>query len=598
MERDDCVFRTTYTSRIEGNPIDSPLKITHFWDGHCASCKACEARGPWRIAFRSNHLNKCPVRHIMAILHFGFLPPYKSEPPKFHFQNSSSLDRAPVKTAQELEKMRKEGVLVPTAHSDHVSPLGAVIKPSDVDDTLQQLIELGGDPSQLDLHDIDALNAFIEEEYGGAIDAIPVRVVFDLSRAHNDHLMDWDFTFVDLEAVIDVIIGGGPFLFKWDYRRCFHSIVVHPLARKYVACEISGQHYEAWRVIFGTKVGPAVACMLTGFSRDIMRHATALPRPDIEGRILLRKVGPPRSISTYVDDNMGGAKTKEEADIELKDAAATVEALGWSLPEDHIDLPACEQTFRGTLFDTRRRLMRTPVPKLRRTLRKIVRLRQSGAMVKDVRSLTGSLNWLSNTQEEGRIHTHGLYAENRPWARPTQHIGHLSQAAQAELGWWEERIERGIDGDMTLWTTYWTNSQPMRYRVYSDAAGDHGFGAIVVPPVGAATAVIGCWSAVGRPQSSTWKELVPIYLALLQIAPSCVPGQLVILTTDSQAAAFQINKQYTSAESFPIVAAIITVAAKYKIHVVADWAPRDTISLLDALSKLELIVPKAGWPVA
>jgi hypothetical protein len=86
--------------------------------------------------------------------------------------------------------------------------------------------------------------------------------------------------------------------------------------------------------------------------------------------------------------------------------------------------------------------------------------------------------------------------------------------------------------------------------------------------------------------SSSWKEYVPVLLALDRLAASLSPGSVVVITTDNQGNAFAINKGKTNPANRPVFEAILTTAFHHRIYVLADWIPREYNVLCDNLSKL------------
>jgi hypothetical protein len=154
----------------------------------------------------------------------------------------------------------------------------------------------------------------------------------------------------------------------------------------------------------------------------------------------------------------------------------------------------------------------------------------------------------------------------------------LGEAALADLHWWATFIQEAADHP--FWVPFWTHSTPHHCRVFSDASGEVGFGLAFGNQV-----FQGLWSAEALPQSSGYKELIPVLLAVQRLGPEA-SGKIVVITTDNLGNVFAINKGICkSAESQTVLAAIMELAAEKQIYLIADWCPRETNEFMDTVSK-------------
>jgi hypothetical protein len=130
-------------------------------------------------------------------------------------------------------------------------------------------------------------------------------------------------------------------------------------------------------------------------------------------------------------------------------------------------------------------------------------------------------------------------------------------------------------------------------RIFSDAAGELGFGAVMGPRV-----VVGTWASANAVAelSSGWKELVPVLLMLKLSAPALPSGSLVVVTTDNQGNAFSINNATAASDDcFELLRLILEIAAGHTLRAIGDWVPRDFNVLPDLLSRL-CPLPGTGQP--
>lgn len=493
--------------------------------------------------------------------------------------------------------MLQAGVVVQVEHSRHVSALGVTHKPSAMDELAAVLHERRDHSLDhlLDGHDLDELNSRIKEKYGEQVPVVKARVTWDLSTQVNPCMVDLPYSTPDLDAVLPTITeaGSDPYLFKWDFKRCFHDIPLHPQVQQYICCEYQGRFLQATRAIFGGKVHPFVANTLTGETQLISKvaavHPTTArfyPSPD------------PFSTSLWVDDNLGGGRDRQQALSRLHTVVAVASKLGWSIPQDHIDGPDRPMVFRGILFDPQAMTLSIPPAKLRRLHSSIKALLSTkhAPLARELRSLAGKCQWAASVMLAGRMHCQTLYDTIPHWQNNNSRV-HIqdNQPLIDDLWWWYHTVDLATALNQKVWTSFWAAAPPTRCSVVSDAAdAAHGFAAIID-----GTAFVGKWDPeVVEGKSSAWRELIPILLAVHLRAPKMAPGSTLLIVSDNSAVAYALNKGSSPTPDIrDLLCAIVQCAADYHIHLVADWSPRQDIALLDGLSKLDKIVPRQQWPV-
>jgi hypothetical protein len=154
----------------------------------------------------------------------------------------------------------------------------------------------------------------------------------------------------------------------------------------------------------------------------------------------------------------------------------------------------------------------------------------------------------------------------------------LDDEAMAALQWWDAFIDRAVHHP--LWVPFWSHSTPVHCSIFSDASGEVGFGLSVEDKV-----YQGLWQPAALPQSSGYKELIPVLLALQQLGPRA-SGKIVVVTTDNLSNVLAINKGICrSPESQTVLAAIMDLAAARQIYLVADWCNRERNEYMDKVSK-------------
>lgn len=584
-----------YSRNLLGPPVRSPLNPAVWWEGHQLHCSECRFRGPWEHARLHNEENLCYISSILAWLHNGWVPPFESLPPHFKEQNRPSLNKARLSARSELRKMQQEQVIYTVPKSDYVSALGVAVKSSALDELARQLHAWGDTELDhlLDGHDIDALNEALTKKYHDKVELIKARITWDLSTHVNPCLFDLPFSSPDLDSVLPTIMSAGdqPWLFKWDFKRCFHSIPLHPLTHQYFCCEHEGQLLQASRAIFGGKPHPYVANILTGETRRITQVAQVDPSASY-----LQRSSDILRTALYVDDNLGAGKDRNEGLARLSRVVAVVKLLGWEVPQDHIEGPAQVMPFRGIVFDPISQTMSVPPAKIARLGQSIALLlsQKQAPQARELRSLVGKCQWLASVMLEGRMHCQSIYDVIPHWKQNSVHVSiHSNDDVLQDLVWWRDTLAKVEKSSRSVWTTFSKGTAPVLSTIVSDAAAaDQGFAAIIDEHV-----YVGQWvQEQVEGKSSAWRELVPILLAVQSRAPYLPGGTTLIVVTDSAAVAYALNKGSSpQADMRKLLCRIVQCAAEYHIQLVADWAPRQNIALLDALSKLDKVIPKHMW---
>lgn len=577
------LFSAEYTKKLADIPVCSPLNPEAWWIGHQRHCKSCLHFGNWEYVKEHNEYNPCYIADILSMIHNGVLLPFHTAPPESALRNYP-LDRAPSAVEKEHTRMLEEGV-IKSGESHYISPVQLVIKESDIQDLVLSLAQHGITLRDQDLENIDTLNLYIDSlpsEWG--IKRIKARVCQDFSRFVNDNINNWDFQYESFEENV-AILKPNDHLSSLDFSRCFHSVPLHPILveKGWLAYRYAGQTWKALMVLFGLKPGPAIACTLTG-----------------ETNLILRAAGVASS-SVYVDDILINSQTYDSCLTQLDLGVRTSLSLGWGVPIDNITFPAQSIQYRGILIDSTNRTLSLPLAKVRsllRTLEHLFRSEEDSPLpssnnyfpsdhtvttVNVLRSLLGRLDWATTVMIQGRIYTKLIRSALPSYRAASRARVKLSAEANMAIGWWIATLKAAQDSaNQQVWTRAWFNPQRIT-RIYSDASGEIGFGALC-EHIG----VVGEWvvAPASLGESSAKSELVPMIIILLKLLPNLRPGDLVIFHTDNQADAYALNKAYSKADSLPLLSYLFSLASQAGVYLLSDWVPRRFLQVCDSLSKL------------
>lgn len=580
--------------------MESPFVLQAWYELHRESCCKCERFGDWAYAHAHNAENPCYIADILAMLHHGYLIPFQTLPRPFDKgENYDSISQAPAAVAKEWAKMADNRVVFRVSATGIqpacVAPLMAVIKQSDLEDAYAELTargwsqpveecdaEVQGAPGEeyVALADaeasVDALNRALEA--CGADMRVKARLCADNSVTTNRHTIPLPFSFPPVDQLLEDLPIGG-WLCKIDYRRCFFNIPLHREMYKYMGLRApDGSLWVSHRVLFGITTGPHIASILTAETARFMRSR-----------------GVP--VQVYIDDNAIAAASERRCYALRGVGLEIARRVGWPVAEDKLleDKPAQRLPYRGVVFDTLQCLLCIPEAKLQATERRCKDLLEAigNPTVRQVRSLIGRVGWINQVMPLGRLHIHGLHAVI-PRGAKNHWCVRLSAGALADLRWWLSFLRDASAGQSRLWSSFSRLQDMPVVRIFSDASGSEGFGGTVQGCV-----IAGTWTAdaalrPGAP-SIAWKELVPVYLLLREIAPSLAPGTLVVVTTDNEGNAFAVNNGDAAEGSRPVLRLICELAFAFRLRLLGDWVPRDFNVLPDLLSRLRPL-PGSPWP--
>lgn len=559
-----------YSTRLEGTPASSPLKPNRWWHYHQQVCTTCtQLPSDWEEYRPLNHTNTCWFIHILAIIYHGWIPVFDRLPEPFSYPNSSSIHRAPSAVAAEHEKALAFGAVVPEP-SEYVSPLLAAIRPHEVDEAIRRLTTLGVDtPPCLD-QDLDGLNILIREHQHRSplLKPVKARNCLDLSRALNECLQPWPFTYHSVEDAL-AILRPGAYMGKLDFTRMYNQLPLHPAVRKYFAYRWTDNViHSCHRAPFGGTSTPGFANLLGGAAD----HLT-LPHITQEESVFV------------TDDSFYEGATEIICLANLTTATNIKADLGWILNHDKTEGPSQRLTFLGIEIDTINQTLAIPVERLRTIQARVDEfLRDTKLTVRDAQSLAGKLQWVATVFPHGRPYIAALYDGTGGRANSQRYS--ITAQGRQDLYWWQSKLQSLITAaeaseGCKAWTSFNFAPIPEPVHVYSDASGDMNLGWSLI--IGD-TVYHGSWV---KPQhtTSTYLELIPLLHLLTTHGPK-LQGSLLVCHTDNASNAIALNRGSTMADSArDLFRQIYSLACDYSITILGDWCPRDDLDLLDSISK-------------
>jgi len=576
----------TYTRSVNRNPPFSSFPLQEWWDLHLPSCGKCtnhhREHGGFDKAMEHNADNPCAFADILSWLSGQWRIPFVSIPPPGARDNYESISYAPDLMQDEVDRMKDWSVLIP-GQPHLIHPVMAVIRDSDLQDACRILCAIGHPSPSEDKRDIKAINAHITSllatgmavpPHLGQLRPVKIRFCVDASVLLNPFIKKWRFPYATIHDAVSLLKKNW-FMARIDLKRFFQQL---PL------------HHEDWPML-GLRLPTDLRHLTDKVDTWVsaFAHFGGSPFPAYANGImsaisgLLRHHGVPNTFLT--DDLFVCGSTEAECQYRLDQAVRILNRLGWKLQEDKIIGPSQQMPFLGIFIDTINERLSIPQEKLDNYLRSIRRIMAEDAAgqlhAKDLESLIGKLTWVVEVMIAGKAHLwplrqslpHGWYHHRR--LRATAHLG---QEALAALKWWDRYLQSALHHP--FWVPFWTHSAPLSCRTFSDASGEVGFGLTLGEEV-----FQGLWEPSTLPQSSGFKELIPILLAVCRLGPEA-RGKIVVVTTDNLGNVIAINKgSCRSPASYQLLGLIMELAAEKQIYLIADWSPREEIDCMDAISK-------------
>ena len=242
--------------------------------------------------------------------------------------------------------------------------------------------------------------------------------------------------------------------------------------------------------------------------------------------------------------------------------------------------PSSSITFLGIILDAVRMEARLPDDKLFKARALLLEFtHKQKVTLKELQSLIGVLNFACSVVVPGRAFLRRLIDLTRGCSKPHHHI-RLTRQAKLDLGVWLDFLTHFNGRSFFLDEHFLTGDY---LRLYTDAAGGVGYGAICGPEW-----FYGVWPVEWRCYNVAILELYPIMVAV-HVWGSVWANQSICFFTDNAALVPIINKQ-TSREPhiMALLRPLVLACLRFNINFTASHIPGRCNILADKLSRLQV----------
>ena len=279
-----------------------------------------------------------------------------------------------------------------------------------------------------------------------ALGAIPkknspkMRLIHDASRpcgyALNDYASTNHFKYQSLQDAVDLVTPDCYFA-KIDLANAYRSVKLHPSNFKATGLKWQFKGEKTFTYLIDERLPFGAAK-----SPDIFNHITQAVR-----KIMARKGY--KTIVCYLDDFLIVAQSYDEYLETLTELLRLLRKLGFHINYSKIEGPTCELVFLGILLNSANMTLTIPEPKLTEIETSMKRFLVSRKVSKrDIQSLVGKLNWVTQCIYGGRFHLRRLINKSnklrKPWHRTL-----VTRDMKLDLLWWLSFM-RTFNGTMPM----------------------------------------------------------------------------------------------------------------------------------------------------
>jgi hypothetical protein len=251
-------------------------------------------------------------------------------------------------------------------------------------------------------------------------------------------------------------IGIGGWLYQIDFEKAYRMLPINPIDWPFLGMMAGGRHLVDTRLIFGAGEAPLE---FTSFA-DCLKW-------DLQQHCFLRW------LEHYLDDFIGGEKTRERAEMAMKTALAELRIIGVTINEEKVRLGQ-ELTILGICVNMLNMTVSVPQKKVGYLCERIEQILREGKGIQlsELRSLAGSIATCAMVMRQGRVYTQEIHSTLAEAEKAEKGPKKIPEGMKQELRWWIENLRRGNATQIILDERWKKTVQ----SPFSDASSEWGMG--------------------------------------------------------------------------------------------------------------------------
>lgn len=424
---------------------------------------------------------------------------------------------------------------------------------------------------------------FISSPLGVVPKKIPgeFRIIHHLSYPEGYSVNDFippEAATVQYASISDAIslaktIGRGCFMAKTDIKSAFRIIPIHPHDYHLLGFSLNNSFYFDRTLPMGCSSSCAI---FEAFSTSLEWLA----------KTHLCATG----VLHILDDFLFLAESEAKCRLDLNNFLGLCSNLGVPIAHEKTEGPLTTLQFAGITLDTLEMEARLPEDKLEKckTLLSDFQKRRK-VTLKELQSLVGLLNFTCSVVLPGRAFLRRLIDLTKGVRKPHHRI-RMNMNCRKDILVWKTFLEQ-FNGRTFFLEERWSHST--QFKLYTDAAGSKGYGAIFGNHW-----LFGAWPESWKSLNIAFLELFPIVIALHVWGPR-MNNQCVSFFTDNAALVDIINKQTSKHNLIMIlIRDLVLTSLRHNILFRAFHVPGVDNTRADLISRFQIIDFKKAFPEA
>ena len=265
-------------------------------------------------------------------------------------------------------------------------------------------------------------------------------------------------TYTSFDEAIFMIqdLGKNCFLFKMDIKSAFRLLPIHPQDFELLGFTLDGMFYFDKCAPFGCSISPKLFETFSTFLEHI-----------IKSRL------PNKKLLHYLDDFLGGHKSKEGCLGNMKIFSESMHELGVPLADEKTEGPSHVLVYLGLELDSESMVVRIPKEKVDEVVKKLTAvLLVKKVKLKEMQSLIGSLNFCCRAIAVGCPFCRRLI-NSTCGIKCAHHYIRITKEMRVDLNVWLDFF-RHYNGISVFHDRFWLSNDKL--QLYTDSSGDIGFG--------------------------------------------------------------------------------------------------------------------------